>query len=170
MRQELLPERVSRRQLAQFGDQLAVPARGQIGLDALLQRGEPRHFRGREPRGQLWQAVGHVKKRGAAPEIKSLAQQRSAGHRIRGQAAPSGRAKITKAVPVELAGRGAQQVAGRAAGNSTIFDGTGSFAGVAGSGTFTSHGVFFTTPTAHGCSKQGTAIDLVRDHGGVTLG
>jgi hypothetical protein len=35
---------------------------------------------------------------------------------------------------------------------------------------FTSHGVFFTTRTAHGCSKQGTAIDLVHDHGSVTLG
>lgn len=57
-----------------------------------------------------------------------------------------------------------------AAGNSTIFGGTGRFAGIAGSGTFTSHGVFFATRTAHGCSQQGTDIDLVHDHGTVTLG
>lgn len=57
-----------------------------------------------------------------------------------------------------------------AAGNSTIFDGTGRFAGIAGSGTFTSHGVFFATRTAHGCSHHGTEIDIVHDHGTVTLG
>ena len=55
------------------------------------------------------------------------------------------------------------------AGNSTIFDGTGSFAGIAGGGTFTFHGVFVATRTEHGCSKQGTAFDLVHDHGTVTL-
>jgi hypothetical protein len=57
-----------------------------------------------------------------------------------------------------------------AAGNSTIFDGTGRFAGIAGSGTFTSHGVFFATRTAHGCSHHGTEIVIVHDHGTVTLG
>jgi hypothetical protein len=57
-----------------------------------------------------------------------------------------------------------------AAGNSTIFDGTGGFAGIAGTGTFTSHGVFFAHRTPQGCSKQGTAIDIVQDHGTVTLG
>jgi hypothetical protein len=57
-----------------------------------------------------------------------------------------------------------------AAGNSTIFDGTGSFAGIAGTGTFTSHGVFFAHRTPQGCSQQGTAIDIVQDHGTVTLG
>lgn len=57
-----------------------------------------------------------------------------------------------------------------AAGNSTIFDGTGRFAGIAGSGTFTSRGVFFATRTAHGCSHHGTEIDIVHDHGTVTLG
>ena len=58
-----------------------------------------------------------------------------------------------------------------AAGNSTIFDGTGRFAGIAGSGTFASHGVFFATRTAHGCSRRGgTAIDVAEDRGTVTSG
>jgi hypothetical protein len=57
-----------------------------------------------------------------------------------------------------------------AAGNSTIFDGAGSFAGIAGGGTCTSHGVFFATRTAHGCSHHGTDIVIVHDHGTVTLG
>jgi hypothetical protein len=56
------------------------------------------------------------------------------------------------------------------AGNSTIFDGTGSFTGIAGGGTFTSHGVFFADRNAHHCSHRGTAVDLVHDHGSVTLG
>jgi len=57
------------------------------------------------------------------------------------------------------------------AGKSTIFDGTGDFAGIEGTGTFTFHGVFFATRTAHGCSqRRGTAIDIVQDHGTVTLG
>lgn len=57
-----------------------------------------------------------------------------------------------------------------AAGNSTISDGAGRFAGIAGSGRFTSQGVFLATRTAHGCSQQGTVIDIVQDHGAVTLG
>jgi len=57
-----------------------------------------------------------------------------------------------------------------AAGNSTISDGAGRFAGTAGSGAFTSQGVFFATRTAQGCSQQGTVIDIVQDHGTVTLG
>ena len=55
-------------------------------------------------------------------------------------------------------------------GVSTISDGTGSFAGITGSGTYTFHGTFITTPTAQGgCSQQATIIDIVRDQGTLTL-
>lgn len=53
-------------------------------------------------------------------------------------------------------------------GNSTISDGTGSFAGIAGSGSYTFHLVFFETRTAQGCSRRGTVFDTVHDHGTVT--
>ncbi len=56
------------------------------------------------------------------------------------------------------------------AGISTISDGTSRFAGTAGSGAFTFHGAFFATRTPRGCSQQGTAIDIVHDHGTLTLG
>ena len=56
------------------------------------------------------------------------------------------------------------------AGVSTISDGTGRFAGIAGSGTFTFHGAFLATRTPRSCSHQGTVIDIVHDHGTLTLG
>lgn len=55
------------------------------------------------------------------------------------------------------------------AGKSTIFDGTGGFAGIEGTGTFILHGVFFATRTAHGCSHHGTDVVTVHDHGTVSL-
>lgn len=55
-------------------------------------------------------------------------------------------------------------------GISTISDGTGQFAGITGSGTYTFHGTFIATRTPQGsCSQQGTIIDIVRDHGTLTL-
>jgi hypothetical protein len=53
-------------------------------------------------------------------------------------------------------------------GISTISDGTGSFAGITGSGTYTFHGTFIGTGTPPNCSPR-TIIDTVRDHGTVTL-
>jgi hypothetical protein len=55
-------------------------------------------------------------------------------------------------------------------GTSTISDGTGRFAGIEGTGTFTFHGAFFAARTPDGgCSQQGTFVDLVQDEGTVTL-
>lgn len=54
-------------------------------------------------------------------------------------------------------------------GMSTIADGTGSFAGITGSGTYTFHGTFITTGTPPNCSQQATIIDIVRDQGTLTL-
>ena len=55
------------------------------------------------------------------------------------------------------------------AGTSTISGGTGEFADIAGSGTFTFHGMFIATRTPQGCSQQGTVLDIVRDQGTLTL-
>lgn len=55
------------------------------------------------------------------------------------------------------------------AGTFTIFDGTGQFAGIAGSGTITFHGAFIAKPTPQGCSQQGTEFDLVLGHGNLTV-
>lgn len=55
-------------------------------------------------------------------------------------------------------------------GVSTIFDGTGRFAGIAGTGTFTFNLTFIATRTPQGgCSQQGSFLDLVQDHGTLTL-
>jgi hypothetical protein len=55
-------------------------------------------------------------------------------------------------------------------GISTISDGAGSFAGITGSGTYTFHGTLIATRTPQGgCTQQGTVIDIVRDHGTLTL-
>lgn len=53
-------------------------------------------------------------------------------------------------------------------GQSTIFDGTGQFAGLQGSGTFTFDITFFGTRTPQGCSPQGTFTDVVHDQGTLT--
>lgn len=53
-------------------------------------------------------------------------------------------------------------------GISTISDGTGSFAGITGSGTYTFHGTFIGTGTPPNCSPR-AIIDTVRDQGTVTL-
>jgi len=55
-------------------------------------------------------------------------------------------------------------------GTSTIDDGTGQFAGIQGSGAFTFHLAFFATRMPQGgCSQQGTVLDVVHDHGSLTL-
>jgi len=53
-------------------------------------------------------------------------------------------------------------------GTSTISDGTGSFAGITGTGTYTFHGTFIGTGTPPSCSQR-TIIDIVRDQGTLTL-
>jgi hypothetical protein len=118
---------------------------------------------------QLFTARGTINGKGTAVPLSSGG--RSGGtDRV---ALPGGTFKLT----LHITGGGGGQprpptciATFRAAGNSTIFDGTGSFAGIAGSGTFTAHGVVFAARTAHGCSKQRTPVDVVRDHGTVTLG
>ena len=54
------------------------------------------------------------------------------------------------------------------AGTSTIDNGTGAFAGIAGTGTFVFHGTFHATHIPQGCSQQGAFIDLVQDQGTLT--
>lgn len=55
-------------------------------------------------------------------------------------------------------------------GVSTIFDGTGRFAGITGTGTFTFNLAFIADRTPQGgCSQQGTFLDLVQDRGTLTL-
>lgn len=54
------------------------------------------------------------------------------------------------------------------AGTSTISNGTGAFAGIAGAGTFVFHGTFHASRTPQGCSQQGRFTDLVQDQGTVT--
>lgn len=55
-------------------------------------------------------------------------------------------------------------------GVSTISGGTGRFAGITGTGTFTFNLTFIADRTPQGgCSQQGTVLDLVRDRGTLTL-
>lgn len=53
-------------------------------------------------------------------------------------------------------------------GISTISDGTGRFAGISGTGTYTFHGTFIGTGTPPNCSPR-TIINIVRDQGTLTL-
>jgi len=55
-------------------------------------------------------------------------------------------------------------------GTSTISDGTGRYAGIEGTGTFTFDGAFIRAHIPQGgCSQQGTIVDLVQDQGTVSL-
>lgn len=53
-------------------------------------------------------------------------------------------------------------------GTSTISAGSGTFAGVTGTGTYTFDGAFVEQRAAGGCSPQGTVFDTVRDQGSLT--
>jgi hypothetical protein len=50
-------------------------------------------------------------------------------------------------------------------GTSTIYGGTGAYAGISGTGTFSFHGAFVAAKTPQGCSQQGAVYDAVVDEG-----
>ncbi len=73
---EPLPERVPGGQSIQLRDQAGVPAAGQVGLDPVLQRGQPGFFQAAGIR--LGEGhIGHVRQGRAAPQVKGLAQGRA---------------------------------------------------------------------------------------------
>jgi hypothetical protein len=70
-----LPERLGGDQLLQLGEQLAVPAEREVGLEPVLDRGRPQL--GEPARGRLGERlVGEVGERSAAPEPERVAQDR----------------------------------------------------------------------------------------------
>ena len=56
-----------------------------------------------------------------------------------------------------------------ASGNYTLGSGTGVYAGVSGTGTYSYRGTFFGHRTAEGCSDDGTVLITVRASGTTTL-
>ena len=108
-----LPQRVGSGQLLQLADQLAVPAEGQVGVDPVLQGGQPLLLQPDDvpARERLGGEVGEGR---SAPQLQRLAQQPGRqGVLAGGQApAPLGGQPL-EAVEVQLARVDPEQVAGR---------------------------------------------------------
>ena len=103
------------RERFELADQLRVPSQRQVGLDALLQRGEPPLLQTRRlPLGEG--RVGDVRERRPVPERQRVAQDRRRGRRL-GPAGPLD--ELDEALQVELAGLHADQVA-RAPGDHPV--------------------------------------------------
>nr|WP_264159876.1 hypothetical protein [Actinomadura montaniterrae] len=99
-----------RRHLA---DQLVVAAEGEFGLEAVLQRGEPRLLQRRQlgPRGD---GVDDVGQRGAAPQREGLAQAPGRGlPRLRAEVGAAPFHQRAETGGVDEAGVEAEQVSGR---------------------------------------------------------
>ena len=110
---EPLTQRVTGRQAVQLCDQAGVPATGQVGIDPVLQRGQPGLFQAggiclRESH------VGHVRQRRATPQVKRFAQ----GHRggrgpASGHVCLCGRDQALEAEGVQLVVGHVEPVTGR---------------------------------------------------------
>jgi hypothetical protein len=70
-----LPERMGAGQGVEFGDALGVPAAGQVGLDAVFERGEARFLQASRF-GAGEGSVGHIGERGAPPQSEGCSQGR----------------------------------------------------------------------------------------------
>ena len=103
------------RQRLELADQLRVPSQRQVGVDALLQRGEPPLLQTRRlPLGEG--CVGDVRKCRPVPERQRIAQGRRRGRGL-GTAGPLD--ELDEALQIELAGLHADQVA-RAPGDHPV--------------------------------------------------
>ena len=113
LRPRPLAERLARDELLQLGDQARVPPEREVGLDPLLERGEPSVL---EPRPRVSrEGLGlELGERCAAPELERLGKALSRGLRVAGdqELAPLSDEAL-EAIEIELALFDAQRVARR---------------------------------------------------------